>query len=200
MPATADFFVPDLCNVPALSLLILFGEPIVTVLTLASERPDWGRFGWMSLFVQWIVLASAGGLCVTRSAMARWPMHVGATSAWLLIVVITLLLTAIGEQVVFGELRAFDLARNSLLAAVIGGMALRFKHGAHRTQRARLAGARPAEYADQPIRRRGDHQHCGSLHWIQRIAFRATQNIRRRSNSRHRAAPGIQRRQHTLLA
>ncbi len=118
--------MPDLCNVPALSLLILFGELIATVLTLASERPDWDRFGWMSLFVQWIVLASAGGLCVTRSAMARWPMHVGATCAWLLIVMITLLLTAIGEQLVFAEIRAFDLARNSLLAAVIGGMALRY--------------------------------------------------------------------------
>ena len=118
--------MPDLCNVPALSLLILFGELIATVLTLASERPDWDRFGWMSLFVQWIVLASAGGLCVTRSSMARWPMRAGATAAWLLIVVVALLLTAIGEQVVFGEIRAFDLARNSLLAAVIGGMALRY--------------------------------------------------------------------------
>ena len=111
---------------PALSLLILFGELIATVLTLASERPDWDRFGWMSLFVQWVVLASAGGLCVTRSAMARWPMQVGATGAWLLIVLITLLLTAVGEQLVFGEIRMFDLARNSLLAAVIGGMALRY--------------------------------------------------------------------------
>ena len=111
---------------PALSLLILFGELIATVLTLASERPDWDRFGWMSLFVQWVVLASAGGLCVTRSAMARWPMQVGATGAWLLIVLITLLLTALGERLVFGEIRMFDLARNSLLAAVIGGMALRY--------------------------------------------------------------------------
>ena len=118
--------MPDLCNVPALSLLILFGELIATVLTLASERPDWDRFGWMSLFVQWIVLASAGGLCVTRSSMARWPMHVGATCAWLLIVMIALLLTALGEQVVFGEIRTFDLARNGLLAALIGGMALRY--------------------------------------------------------------------------
>ena len=121
-----DFFVPDLCNVPALSLLILFGELIATVLTLASEHPDWGRFGWVSLFVQWSVLASAGALCITRSPMARWPLQLGATAAWLLIVLVTLLLTALGEQVVFGAIKGFDLVRNGLLAAVIGGMSLRY--------------------------------------------------------------------------
>lgn len=126
----AEFFVPELCNVRALSLLILFGELIATVLSLAAEHPSWARFGWLSLFVQWTVLACGGALCATRSTMARWPLWLGASGAWLLIVLVTLLLTVVGgwvaELVVFQREGAFDLLRNGLLAALIGGMALRY--------------------------------------------------------------------------
>jgi two-component system sensor histidine kinase AlgZ len=128
--AAPEFFVPDLCNVRALSLLILFAELVAVVLSLAAEHPSWARFGWLSLFVQWNVLACGAALCATRSVMARWPLWAGASGAWVLIIVVTLLVTVLGwqvaERVMFARDTSFDLLRNGALAALVGGMALRY--------------------------------------------------------------------------
>ncbi len=100
------------------------------MLSLAAEQPSWARFGWLSLFVQWNVLACGAALCAARSTMARWSLWAGAIVAWLLIIVVTLLVTVLGwwvaERVVFTRDTSFDLLRNGALAALVGGMALRY--------------------------------------------------------------------------
>lgn len=122
--------MPELCNVRALSLLILFAELIATVLLLAAQTPSWARFGWLSLLVQWIVLVCAGALCATRAPLARAPLMVGALGAWAAIVFAAVLVTwvagHIGEWVAFDYFDPFDLLRNGVIAALIGGMALRY--------------------------------------------------------------------------
>ena len=54
------FVVPELCNVGALSLLVLFGELLVLVLLFAGGELSWMRLALMSLFVPWVALTRAG--------------------------------------------------------------------------------------------------------------------------------------------
>ena len=84
------FIVPELCNVTAISLLVLMGELLVVVLLFAGGGVGWARFALMSLFVQWVVLASAGVLCWSREWLAGFGLVAGAVLALLLILSITL--------------------------------------------------------------------------------------------------------------
>lgn len=84
-----DFFVPELCQAEALLGLILLAELLVLVLVLAEPMVigfDWMRLALTSLFVQWIVLLSAAGICRARPYLAR----LSASSAVLIICALVL--------------------------------------------------------------------------------------------------------------
>jgi len=83
------FVVPELCNVAAISLLVLFGELLVLVLLFAGGPVTWVRFALMSLFVQWVALTSAGVLCATRNLLARFGLVAGALLAFVIVMTIT---------------------------------------------------------------------------------------------------------------
>jgi two-component system sensor histidine kinase AlgZ len=87
---TADFYVPDLCRVRAVFLLLVTSELFVLVLSIVqAERGwiDWNYFGLLSLFVQWTTLTSAALICLLRP----WLAQMSVARATLAIVVIVLL-------------------------------------------------------------------------------------------------------------
>lgn len=125
------FVVPELCNVGAISLLVLFGELLVLVLLFAGGEVTWMRLALMSLFVQWVTLASAGILCTTRKALAHLGLVAGAVSAFVLVMLVTLSvgiaadrilaespsITSVHWQTIFGQL---------VIAGIITALALRY--------------------------------------------------------------------------
>ena len=82
--------VPDLCNVPAISLVVLFGQLLVLVLLFAGGEPTWLRLALLSLYVQWVALVSAGALCVARDHLARIGLVWGSVAAFAIVMVVTL--------------------------------------------------------------------------------------------------------------
>ncbi|MFV2090137.1 MAG: sensor histidine kinase, partial [Pseudomonadales bacterium] len=84
------FIVPELCNVAAISLLVLFGELLVLVLLFAGGEISWVRLALMSLFVQWVALTSAGMLCATRRWLSQLGLATGALIAFALVIIVTL--------------------------------------------------------------------------------------------------------------
>ncbi|MCB1683852.1 MAG: sensor histidine kinase [Pseudomonadales bacterium] len=125
------FVVPELCNVGAISLLVLFGELLVLVLLFAGGEVTWIRLALMSLFVQWVTLASAGILCTTRKALAHLGLVAGAVSAFCLVMAVTLSVgiaadriladgagtRGIDWQTIFGQL---------VISGIITALALRY--------------------------------------------------------------------------
>jgi hypothetical protein len=77
-PRMTRLVVPELCNVPAVSLLFLFGELLVLVLLFAGGPVTWVRFALMSLFVQWVSITSAGLLCLSRSWLGSFGLAQGS--------------------------------------------------------------------------------------------------------------------------
>ena len=68
------FVIPDLCNAPALSIVVLVGELLVLVLLFADGPLTWEGLALKSLYVQWVVLdASASyGKSLSNTLKLSW--------------------------------------------------------------------------------------------------------------------------------
>ncbi len=127
------FIIPDLCNAPALGVVVLVGELLVLVLLFASGDVTWDGLALKSLYVQWVVLMSAGALCWTRPWVAQIGLAQGALFAFFIITAITLAVSVGADRVVAGSLDfgrvPLDweaIARQLGIAAIITGMVLRY--------------------------------------------------------------------------
>ncbi|MBL4679762.1 MAG: histidine kinase [Pseudomonadales bacterium] len=130
----ADFFLPNLCQVQSILFLVLVAELLVIVLVLANSNLvnfSWVDLGLSSLFVQWIVLASAGVLCNFRPMLMRMSIPVATLLAYTIILSLTLLISLIGQWFTLEEqsinIDFFGtIARNLVIAAVMTGIAFRY--------------------------------------------------------------------------
>ena len=133
-----DFFIPDLCATRPVFLMFIIAELFVVVYVLGgSVLPvfDWGAFALASLFVQWIVLLSAGLLCVARPVLTGFAPTVGVALSYGIILLVSLcssaLVVVVFENSVFAPLDGWWVLRNTLVAGVVGGIALRFFYLQH---------------------------------------------------------------------
>jgi len=101
-PVDAHLAVPDLCTVTALSVLVLVGEFLALVLLFAGSNISWMRFALLSLFVQWVALISAGGLCWLRPRLAAVSLPAGAAVALTLVLTVTLLVGLAADRLLAG--------------------------------------------------------------------------------------------------
>jgi two-component system, LytTR family, sensor histidine kinase AlgZ len=127
------FVVPDLCNAPALSIVVLVGELLVLVLLFAGGPLTWEGLALKSLYVQWVVLMSAGALCGARPVFAKMGLARGALLAFVIIAVLTLLVSLGADRVVAGTLSYriapinwLSIAKQMGIACIIAGMVLRY--------------------------------------------------------------------------
>lgn len=97
-PAPLDgLFLPDLCNIRVLLLVIIIAEMLAFILTLAGSTPrqGWQDLGLISLFVQWVALLSVLLLCLTRPWLAKFENQQAGIISFFLINLITILVTEI---------------------------------------------------------------------------------------------------------
>jgi len=88
-------FLPDLCTIRILLLVIVIAELLAFVLALAASRPGqgWQDLGLISLFVQWVALCSVFLLCISRPWLARFGNIQAGFISFAVINVITLLVS-----------------------------------------------------------------------------------------------------------
>ena len=138
---SGEFFVPDLCGARPVFVMVLLAELLVLVHALATSsllRFDWDLLAMGSLFVQWVVLLSAALLCLSRNYFSRMSLTLAATGCLFIIVLVTALssylaqrlypqfsLTASGSLSGGGD-GAWWILRNVALAAILGGITLRY--------------------------------------------------------------------------
>jgi len=127
------FVVPDLCNPPALGVLVLVGELLVFVLLLAGGRLTWEGLALTSLYVQWVALTSAALLCWSRPWLLRMGIARGAFVAFLIVMLVASLVSLVAERVVQGmpsytevTLDWSRIGRQLAIALIITGMVLRY--------------------------------------------------------------------------
>lgn len=133
-----DFFLPDLCALKSVFILCISAQLIAFVLILAMGdilSESWDELGLLSIFVQWIVLSSAGVLCFCRKWMAKLSIFAAASTAYCLVLFITGVIAAIGQQLmvtlgyqwgVSPETTSHFLIRCILISAIITMVVLRY--------------------------------------------------------------------------
>lgn len=131
-------FLPDLCQMGAVIYIVLLAQILALVMALGSlleTRDFWSTLSWYSLFIFWVALLSAAVLCGCRSRMREWSDWSAGWFAFLLIVLITALLSVtVLEVLPYYEwlwapppsLKSSIYLRNIALSAIISGVILRY--------------------------------------------------------------------------
>lgn len=132
----SGFFIPDLCSVQAVFLLVLVGELLAIVLSVnrqGLQQFTWQGFAMVSLFVQWTVLVSAAGLCQLRRRLAGGSRAYAAAASYVWVLLVTLAISALAQWLLGGMFNTgewhFDywqLLGNLVISAVLAGIALRY--------------------------------------------------------------------------
>jgi len=138
---TEDFFLPDFCNVRMVFAVVVIGELLAIVLTLAPrDRLDkrWEDLSVISLFVQWVALLSASVLCLARPWLAKLSEAMAATLSYLLLLITA---TIISEVTYWGIKwitlnghviwRTGFLVSNIGISAIVSGVVLRYFYVQH---------------------------------------------------------------------
>lgn len=124
-------FLPDMCTLQGVFLLVLLGELLALSLTLADSglsRFDWEDLGFRSFLMQWIVLLSAAALCPLRFWLSQLPAWGAGLASYGLVLGVTLACSAIGLWLMGGwEPRdSLILLGNLILSAIFSGVVLRY--------------------------------------------------------------------------
>lgn len=125
---TKHFALPDVCQPRALLMLVLVSELMVVTWELVNQGFDWGRVGYHSLAVQWMVLLSAAWLCRLRPWFATVSNFVGWIVAFSVTAGTSVVVLVIGSWVVAGPaaLNISQLVQQSLAIMVLAAMVLRY--------------------------------------------------------------------------
>ena len=131
-------FLPDMCGVRALFGVVIIGELLAIVLSIAGadSRADWlERLSLLSLFIQWIGLSAAAILCWTRRWLGRMRENTAAIVSYGLILLAAYGVCEISWWVVnplSGPQPLITLSRPDFLlrvlgvSAIVGALALRY--------------------------------------------------------------------------
>jgi two-component system sensor histidine kinase AlgZ len=134
-----------MCTGGVVLVVVLIAELTAFVLTIAKHLPGEGESLWLdlariSLFLQWIALASAGLLCAVRPYLMRMPLHRAVLLSYLLLLAVTGVMseisfqltqnTGIGQELLPASHSGFML-RNLIVCAIVSALVLRYFYVLH---------------------------------------------------------------------
>jgi len=147
-------FLPNFCRGRAVFGIVVIAELLAVVITLITRRISVSLFqdlALISLFVQWIALASAAALCTARRFLNRLPNLRALGFAYLLLLAIELI---VSEAAVWALWAAGSIAsprpdwyayfhiQNFTVAAILEALALRYFLARHQLRQRSLSEAR----------------------------------------------------------
>ena len=133
---TQDFFLPDFCQIRPVFGVVITGELLAFVLTLAQPGAGgWGTLSLVSLYVQWVALPSAALLCVLRPWLARFRDGTAGTLAHGVVMIVTVSVSEGGFRLIYDPLRdtshAGFLLRSLAISAIVTAVMLRYLYMQH---------------------------------------------------------------------
>lgn len=148
-PSGADF-LPDFCAGPAVFVVLFITEVVAILLTLTIGEAGhilWENLLWFSIYLQWIGLCSAAGLCMLRRTLHHVSGLMVALLAYGMLLVITGLITEVAFYLreafllplAFRITHAEFMIRSLGVCAVTSALALRYFWLQHQWRRETLA-------------------------------------------------------------
>lgn len=132
------FFLPKFCGLKPLFMLVIGAELLAIVLIVATGdilSESWDELGLLSIFVQWIALASACSVCLCRRWLEKLPLLWSSTIAYMIVMLVTGVIASVAEQFLerFGyqpgnsaEFIPQFIVRCLIISAIISAVAFRY--------------------------------------------------------------------------
>ncbi len=133
-------FLPDFCDIRTVFAVVVTGELLAFVLTLAGAGDRWSSLALISLFIQWVGLSSAALLCACRRWLSLIDNVAAGFVSYALILAVTLALSEAAYWLVEkplalpGAAEAWHhefLLRSLAVSAIVGAVALRYLYVQH---------------------------------------------------------------------
>jgi len=155
-PTSSDIpttFLPDFCGLRVVFAVVVIGEMLALVLTLApvAGNDRWSDLGLVSLFVQWVALTGTAMLCLLRRHLARLGDVPAATLAYLLLLAVTAVVSLVAlalaarlglDQLLPAGWRDGFFWRSLAIGAIAAAVSLRYFYVRHQWQRQVLVESR----------------------------------------------------------
>jgi len=137
MPAQPGdgLFLPDLCSIRMLLVVIVIAQLLAFVIMLAGSVPGqrWQDLGLISLFVQWLALCSVLVLCLLRTWLRRFSNVKAGVISFSILLLLTLIISELAFSYVTipGMDRSTSahidfLFRNLAISAIVSYVTLRY--------------------------------------------------------------------------
>ncbi len=145
----AGGFLPSFCRVGLVFAVVVSAELLAFVLAIGAEDSwagMWQRLSLLSLYVQWIALASAASLCLLRLPLQRLGRPLEGVTAWVLIQLVAAAVAVCAEMLLplpewtgsaapGGAL----VPRTLAVSGIVGALLLRYLYLHHQWQRQVIA-------------------------------------------------------------
>jgi len=142
-------FLPDFCAVRMVIAVVLVGELLAIVLTLADSHPSRDHFQTLalnSLFIQWVALGCVAILCLLRSRLNRLADIWSALLSYLIMLLVTLVVTEIAWWLLHAmpavrlglpveDERGHLLQRSLGISSIVSAVVLHYFYVQHQWQR-----------------------------------------------------------------
>lgn len=130
-------FIPNLCEVSAVFMLILMVELLSLLLALApSEQIGfWQRLAFISFFAQWLGLVNASLLCLLKNWLNTQTVLLCASFSFVMMLLVTLIFSGLviyvnGEMGLSSSVNRqevmYFITRNLAISSIIYGVVLRY--------------------------------------------------------------------------
>ncbi len=135
-------FIPNLCDVSAVFLLVLMVELLSLLLALAPSRQAdfWQRLALISFFSQWLGLVNASLLCALKGWLNKQSVLICSVSSFVLMIFVTVLISGLAiyldaEMGIMSSLSdqqiQYFLLRNIAISGIIYAVVLRYFYVQH---------------------------------------------------------------------
>lgn len=129
-----DSFLPDFCRIHMVFAVVVTAELLAIALTLAttdSLEQFADGLSLRSLFVQWVALAGCTLFCLLRSQLGRFGNRVAGFAAWLILLLLTLLVSLAAIKLLSISPAAVFLLKSLGTSAIVSALVLRYLYFQH---------------------------------------------------------------------
>jgi two-component system, LytTR family, sensor histidine kinase AlgZ len=132
--SSSGILLPAFCKGPVILRALVFAQAVAIVLAFApgAAEDPWLHLGFISLFVQWIMLTTSAALCLLRKPINRLPALRQGFSVMAILLLVTALVSLVAHLLLAQSVWLVPLSaeqfllQNLLLALIIGLMAIQF--------------------------------------------------------------------------
>lgn len=143
-PSAGELFLPNFCSIRVVFAIVIVAELLAFILVLSSPigpSGGWDELSLASLFIQWVALASAAVLCLSRPWLARLNTRLAALLSYLIPLTVTALTSEAAYWITHSSTPGMDvwhvqfMIRNVTISAILSAVTLRYFYVQHQWKR-----------------------------------------------------------------